>query len=82
MATVLPAAMLDVAAEAGDAAAPVEALAFLEAARRFAVLVAEEGVPEPDVTAAAEKRRMIRKGTPEQPETIPAAAAWAAACLL
>ena len=45
-------------AETGEAAAPVEDLVFLDEVRRFAVLVAEEGVPEPDATEAVERKRL------------------------
>jgi hypothetical protein len=49
----LAATLAPPAAEAGEATAPEEALEFLAAARRFAALVAEDGVPDPDELAAA-----------------------------
>lgn len=53
MGTVLPTAALEAAA--GDAVPAAAALAFFAAARRFAALVAEEGVPEPEARAVAVK---------------------------
>lgn len=52
-AEVLPTAELDAAA--GEAVPAAAALAFFAAARRFAALVAEEGVPEPEARAVAVK---------------------------